>query len=102
MTQFSQAYFASDMARKRVYVKKSLITMPSASDVRRAGGVDSPKVKVGVRHRNVRAHFKPQPTPIKDYINFKEMSGNEILLNLDNNENLANTELVSGLLELGK
>jgi hypothetical protein len=30
------------------------------------------------------------------------MSGNEILLNLDNNENLAHSELISGLLELGK
>jgi len=30
------------------------------------------------------------------------MSGNEILLNLDNNENLANSELISGLIELGK
>ena len=30
------------------------------------------------------------------------MSGNEILLNLDNHENLSNSELVSGLLELGK
>lgn len=30
------------------------------------------------------------------------MSGNEILLNLDNNENLAHSELISGLIELGK
>lgn len=30
------------------------------------------------------------------------MSGNEILLNLDNHENLANSELISGLIELGK
>ena len=30
------------------------------------------------------------------------MSGNEILLNLDNNEHLSNSELVSGLVELGK
>ena len=35
-------------------------------------------------------------------MNFKLMSGNEIILNLDNHENLANSELVSGLLELGK
>lgn len=30
------------------------------------------------------------------------MSGNEILLNLDNCENLRNSELVSGLIELAK
>ena len=30
------------------------------------------------------------------------MSGNEILLNLDNHENLANSELISGMIELGK
>jgi hypothetical protein len=30
------------------------------------------------------------------------MSGNEILLNLDNHDNLTMTELVSGLIELGK
>ena len=30
------------------------------------------------------------------------MSGNEILLNLDNYENLSNSELIGGLMELGK
>jgi hypothetical protein len=30
------------------------------------------------------------------------MQGNEIILNLDNSENLATSELISGLLELGK
>ncbi len=44
-----------------------------------------------------------QPIPIKDYINFKTMlSGNEILLNLDNCDNLRNGELISALYELGK
>ena len=41
-----------------------------------------------------------EPIPLHDYINFKKMSGNEILLNLDNSENLRNGELVSGLCEL--
>jgi nitric oxide reductase activation protein len=41
--------------------------------------------------------------PIHDFINFKNMrSGNEILLNLDNYENLTDSELVSALLELGE
>lgn len=43
-----------------------------------------------------------QPLPLKDFINFKKMGGNEILLNLDNADNLRNGELVSGLLELSK
>jgi hypothetical protein len=40
---------------------------------------------------------------LKDFINFKLMaSGNEILLNLDNADNLRNGELISGLLELAR
>ena len=39
-------------------------------------------------------------TPIKDFINFKEMSSNEILLNLENHKNFASSELVGGLVEL--
>lgn len=47
--------------------------------------------------------MKFQPTPIKDFINFKEMrSGNEILLNLDNHNYLVDSELISGLIELAK
>jgi hypothetical protein len=34
-------------------------------------------------------------------MNFKTMSGNEILLNLDNYENLRHSELVGGLIALG-
>lgn len=43
-----------------------------------------------------------QPTPIKDFMNFKLMKSNEILLNLENHEHLANSELVGGLIELAK
>ncbi len=57
---------------------------------------------VDIRTVRARARVSNQPVPIKDFINFKNMSGNEILLNLDNNENLAHSELISGLLELGK
>ena len=41
-----------------------------------------------------------QPTPINDFLNFKKMQSNEILLNLDNNDNLQHSELVGGLIEL--
>ena len=44
-----------------------------------------------------------QPIPLHDYMNFKKMqSGNEVLINLDNCDNLRNGELVSGLIELAK
>lgn len=40
--------------------------------------------------------------PEHDYINFKVMTGNEILLNLSNVEHLRPSEFASALLELGK
>lgn len=44
-----------------------------------------------------------QPIPLHDYMNFKLMkSGNEVLLNLDNCDNLRNGELISGLIELAR
>jgi len=57
---------------------------------------------VQVKKRQVKVRVDKQPIPIKDFINFKTMSGNEIILNLDNHENLRNGEIISGLLELGK
>ena len=57
---------------------------------------------VQIKKRQVRVRVDKQPIPIKDFINFKTMSGNEIILNLDNHENLRNGEMISGLLELGK
>lgn len=38
--------------------------------------------------------------PLHDFINFKEMTSNEILLNLENYENFTHSELVGGLIEL--
>ncbi len=56
-----------------------------------------------VRRRKLPVRVDKQPIPIKDFINFKQMqSGNEILLNLDNCENLRNGELIGGLIELGR
>ena len=60
------------------------------------------RVKVTTHMRHLYS-LKYQPVPIKDFINFKQMrSGNEILLNLDNQFHLADSELVSGLIELAK
>ena len=56
---------------------------------------------VKVRDGKRQAHsLRMQRTPIKDFINFKEMSSNEILLNLENHKNFASSELVGGLVEL--
>ena len=55
-----------------------------------------------VKKRNIPVRVDKLPIPTKDFINFKIMGGNEILLNLDNHENLRNGELVSGLYELSK
>lgn len=44
--------------------------------------------------------LRQQPTPRHDWINFKEMKDNEILLNMENYENFHITELFGGLLEL--
>ncbi len=50
--------------------------------------------------------FKPSKRlpviPMHDYLNFKTMPGNEILLYLENPENLRNSELASALNELTK
>jgi hypothetical protein len=63
-------------------------------------GISASNVKV-IKGKTV-ARVGKQPVPIKDFINFKKMSGNEIILNLENVENLSNGELVSGLIELGR
>ena len=65
-------------------------------------GSGSKRAKIEFKRTMTRANLGVQPTPIKDYIDFKKMGGNEILLNLENYENLANSELINGLLQLGK
>ena len=66
--------------------KKSLMNGPMTVNVK--------KVKANL------FSLRHQPIPIKDYLNFKKMTSNEILLNLDNFENFADSELVGGLIEL--
>lgn len=41
-------------------------------------------------------------TSTHDFINFKRMTGNEILLHLENPSNLRDSELCSALIELSK
>ena len=59
-------------------------------------------MSVQVSRRSVKLYgLKYQPTPLHDFINFKEMkSGNEVLLNLENHEHFDHSELLGGLIEL--
>ena len=98
----------SGMAKKRIYVQKARLRLPTAvnhSDTlpfRKPWDAQSRPLSVEMKKANRRARVESTPTPRHDFINFKKMSGNEILLNLDNYENLSNSEIVSGLIELGK
>lgn len=43
------------------------------------------KISLNIRENKTRLYsLRPQMIPIHDYINFKDMSSNEILLNLEN------------------
>ena len=86
-------------AQSRVYADRVHVRYPPdfAKDIL-AGPqrVRLAKLKMPVR-------VDKQPIPLHDYMNFKKMqSGNEVLINLDNCDNLRNGELVSGLIELAK
>lgn len=64
--------------------------------------IDNP-MHVKVRGGKRRAlSLRMQRTPIKDFINFKLMTSNEILLNLENHKNFESSELVGGLVELSR
>lgn len=94
--------FASRMHEKRIYIDKRIVSIPDGGLPLAFPGRQTTPNTVDLRTTRTRARVSSQPIPIKDFINFKNMSGNEILLNLDNNENLAHSELISGLIELGK
>jgi ADP-dependent phosphofructokinase/glucokinase len=81
----------------RIYGERVKITYPESF-----GDLDKGPVKIKVQKRKIPVRVDKQPIPIKDFINFKVMTGNEIILNLDNVENLMNGELISGLYELSK
>jgi hypothetical protein len=93
--------FASRYKMTRITANRQKITLPSPEEVKLVLP-DSKQKKAHVKvHTTMRrALFETQPTPINDFINFKSMTGNEILLNLDNHSNFAITELLGGLHEL--
>lgn len=66
------------------------------------GHISNKPQQVRIGKRAIKSRVKNLPPPRHDYIMFKQMSGNEILLNLENSRELRDSELISGLLELGK
>ncbi len=97
--------FASRMAQKRIYVDKHSIDLPKQTDVlnfRKPWDHAARPADIKISKVVKRATFERQPTPLHDYINFKGMSGNEILINLNNVHNLGQQEMMAGLLELAK
>ena len=95
-------------------MNKNRITVPKASAEEGIGSTlsfrkpwefrsdDKDLMHVKIKKEKRRATVGRQPTPIHDWINFKEMSGNEILINLNNVENLGQYEMLAGLLQLAK
>lgn len=80
----------------RIYKEKNVLRYPE-----NLGKTGYGPLRIKILTRKLPVRIDKQPVPLNDYIHFKTMSGNEILLNLDNCENLRNGELVSGLFELG-
>jgi hypothetical protein len=66
------------------------------------GNVGSNPVKLRVRHPHRASKTVRMPPLRHDYMNFKVMGGNEILLNLENAKYLRDGELINALIELGK
>mmetsp|Transcript_16813 Transcript_16813/g.25903 ORF Transcript_16813/g.25903 Transcript_16813/m.25903 type:complete len:352 (+) Transcript_16813:62-1117(+) len=58
---------------------------------------------VNIRSTKTRLYsLRYQPTPINDYLNFKKMSSNEILLNMENSDNFQTSEMIGALMELAR
>lgn len=94
----TQRSFATN-EQTRIYADRVTIKYPANFGQNIAGGPQT----ISVNRRKMPVKISKLPIPLNDYIRFKEMlSGNEILLNLDNCDNLRNGELISGLIELGK
>jgi hypothetical protein len=94
--------FASRMKEKRIYVVKQRVELPKEGlNLAFPGSGRRPR-SLKIRETNTRATFHQQPTPLNDFLNFKTMTGNEILLNMENVDNFTTSELIASLIELGK
>ena len=88
--------FAQEKSKNLYSLRRFLRYNPSFANV------NSKRQDVKFAVRVHRPPIDPLPIPRHDYINFKVMGGNEILLNLENYEHFSNSELVSALIELAK
>ena len=92
LTQPSFHCFSTSMAQKRIFVQKKKVHLPKMEpeplNFRKPWDSKSQATNLKVSKVVKRAKLTNQPTPLHDYINFKPMSGNEILINLNNVENL--------------
>ena len=88
---------AMQFSRFRMYERKNILKLPN-----NLGNLKAPAQDISFSKKFYPAKYKDHLIPIKDFINFKQMSGNEILLNLDNERYMKATEVVGGLLELAK
>lgn len=89
----------------RIIATRARMTLPNPEDVKLVlpgSGKGVKKVRIEVREGKRRALYDNQPTPIHDFLNFKDMTGNEILLNMENHEHFVITELLGSLHELGQ
>lgn len=105
VTTPNNLFYASAMrcfstnAQMRVYGEKVTLRYPPDF----AKNILSGPQRLQVNKRKMPVRVDKQPIPLNDYIDFKKMtSGNEVLINLDNCDNLRNGELISGLIELGR
>jgi hypothetical protein len=89
------------MAIKRIYIKKQT-AMPTQGLTLAFPGTSARAKNVKLLTEWKRANVDKQPTPIKDFLNFKLMSGNEVILNLENHEHFSTSELIGGLLALSQ
>ena len=96
--------FASRYQMNRMTADRQRLIFPKPEDLKLVlpvhGEKPPRKATVKVHTTKRRALFMHQPIPIHDFINFKKMTGNEILFNLDNYQHFAVTELLGALHEL--
>lgn len=106
MAPVSNFNFSSRYAMHRIIADRQKITLPKPEEVNlvmpmkkslRKEGKTPKKVWIDVHTTKRRALYTKQLTPVHDYINFKKMTGNEILLNLQNVEHLTISEILGAL-----
>ena len=57
-------------------------------------------LNIKMKTKNVRAKYENQITPMHDFLNFKDMTGNEILINMQFSENMTVIERLNCLIAL--